>query len=214
MVADAESVVELHVEGVEAFVDETVFGDWFEDGGFEAGHSGLGVGEVVIAAGFAACDDGARNCGAECASLGGARDFHFAAEDVGVDLHEEGVLFCDAAAVYDFVDFDAVLFKPVDDGKGAEGGGFDEGAVNFFGACVEGLTEEEACEALVDEDCAVAVIPVECEEAGAAGVELCGLFGEGVVGAVCLAAGGDAVYEPVEDVTDGGLASFEAEIAG
>ena len=71
------------------------------------------------------------------------------------------------------------------------------------------LAEEQAGEALVDENGAVAVVPVEGEQAALAGL-LAGDFGAefAVRGAVALA---DDLDPPFEDVADGGLAGLDAE---
>ena len=47
----------------------------------------------------------------------------------------------------------------------AEGGGLDQGAVDLGRRGVQRLAEEQAGEALVDQDGAVAVVPVEGEQA-------------------------------------------------
>ena len=100
----------------------------------------------------------------------------------------------------------------LDDGARAEGGGLDEGAVDFGAGGVEGLAEEEAGEHGIDEDGAVAVVPVEGEQAARAGAGGGGLGGEcGVQGGVALA---DDLDPPFEDVADGGLAGLDAVEAG
>jgi len=73
---------------------------------------------------------------------------------------------------------------------------------------VQRLAEEQAGEPLVDEDGAVAIVPVEGEQAALAGL-LAGDFGAefAVRGAVALA---DDLDPPFEDVADGGLAGLDA----
>ena len=100
----------------------------------------------------------------------------------------------------------------LDDGARAEGGGLDERAVNFGAGGVEGLADEEAGEHGVDEDGAVAVVPIEGEQAARAGAGGGGFAGQlGVEGGVALA---DAFDPPFEDVADGGLAGLDAVVAG
>ena len=133
------------------------------------------------------------------------------AGDVGVDLYEERILFGDAAGADDAVDGDAVVAETFDDGAGAEGGGFDEGAVEFGLCRVERGAEGEAGEERIDEDGAVAVVPVEREQAGLAGLQFGGFCGED---GVEFGVAEHAFYEPLEDVADGGLAGFESVVAG
>ncbi len=213
----AEGVVELAVEGVEAGVAGVVGGDGMVDGVAEGAEGGLGLGDGVVASGGGTGGDGGEEGGAEGAGLVAAADLDGAAEDVGVDLHEGGVFDGEASGGDDFANGDAVGFEALDDGEGTEGGGFDEGAVDFVGGGVEGLAEDEAGEAGVGEDGAVAVVPVEGEEAGLAGLEggEGGLHGlEFGVGGGAVGIGDEVVDEPEEEVADGALAGFEAEVAG
>ncbi len=71
----------------------------------------------------------------------------------------------------DLADLDAVLPEALDDRQGAEGRGLDEGPVDLLGPRAERQADEEAGQPLVDEDGAVAVVPVEGEEARLAGLE-------------------------------------------
>lgn len=115
--------------------------------------------------GVCSADDGAEDGCAEGAGLRGAGDLDGAVGDVGVDLHDEGVFGSDAAAGDDVVDRDAVALDLVDDGECAEGGRFDEGAVEVSGRGGECFADDESGEEGIDEDRAVAVVPVEGEEA-------------------------------------------------
>src|SRR5690606_25633677 len=124
-------------------------------------HFALRGGEVRVRTG----EDGGGEGGAEGAGLRGAGDQHGAAGDVGVDLHEHRVFLRDAAGADDAVDGHAVFFEAFDDGAGSEGGGFDESAVEFGLRGVERGAEGEAGEERIDEDGAVAVVPVEGEQA-------------------------------------------------
>lgn len=207
----AEGVVDGEVELIDFVVDGVGLGVGGVGDGFESGHSGLGGGEVWVAAGGGACDDGGGDSSSEGAGLVGAGDAHLVIGDVGVDLHEHGVFVCDAAGADDGMGLDAELLEAFEDGASAEGGGFDEGAVDFCAGGVEGLAEEEAGEALVNEDIAIAVVPVESEEAGLSGFKFFCFSGElGMESRVALT---DALDPPAEDVADGGLAGFDAEEA-
>jgi hypothetical protein len=109
-------------------------------------------------------DDSAGYGRAQGAGLGRAGDLHLLPRDVGVDLHDERILFGDAAAVADLIDGDAVLLMPPDDGQGAEGGRFDERPVDLLGPRPERLADEKSGKPLIDEDRPIAVVPVESEE--------------------------------------------------
>ena len=187
----AEGVVELPVEGVELEVDLVARGVRLEDRPLDPAHGGLGLGERLVAAALAAGDDGPGHGRAQGAGLGRAGDLHLQAGDVGVDLHDQRVLLGDAAAVDDVADLDPVLLEAPDDGQGAEGRGLDEGPVDLLGLGVERQADEEAGQALVDEDGPVAVVPVEGEKARFAGLEGGGLAGQGGVGALLRPAGLD-----------------------
>ena len=109
-------------------------------------------------------DDCAKDSGPKGASLGGSGHFDRAIEDVGIDLHDERALFSDSSAGDDFCDAYTKFHHTVNDFEGSESGGFDSCSVNFCGGGVEGLTDEKSREEGVDEDCAVAIVPVESEE--------------------------------------------------
>jgi hypothetical protein len=79
-------------------------------------------------------------------------------------------------------------------------------------AGVEGEAEDEAGELGVDEDGAVAVVPVEREQAGGAGPEGIGLLLE--LRELRMAGAAGVGDEPVEDVADRGLAGLDAVVAG
>ena len=186
-----EGVVELPVEGVELDVDLVARGVGLEDRPPDAAHGGLGLGERLVPAALASGGHGPGHGRAQGAGLGRAGDLHLQAGDVGVDLHDQGVLLGDAAAVDDVADLDPVLLEAPDDGQRAEGGGLDEGPVDLLGLRVQGQADEEAGQALVDEDGPVAVVPVEGEEARFAGPEGGGLPGQRGVGALLRSAGLD-----------------------
>lgn len=200
------------VEGVQLCVDGLVFGNGMEDEVAGGGDLLLEVADGVDARG-----GGTEDGGTEGAGLLGLADFHGLAKHVCVDLHEGMIFDGEAAGVDDFVNGDAVFFDALDDGEGAEGGGFDVGAVDFVGLGVEGLAEEEAGELDVNEDGAIAVIPVEGEEARGTGFLGGHSFfhgGEFFADGGAVAFGDDVVDEPEEEVADGALAGFDAVETG
>ena len=58
----------------------------------------------------------------------------------------------------------AELLEAIDDRQRAEGGGLDQRPVNLCRRRVQRLTEQQAGEPRIDEDGAVAVVPVEREQ--------------------------------------------------
>ena len=208
----AEGIVQGAVEGVELGIDGDVFGDglihFFPDG------SDFGL-QVLPAA--SAGGHGSKNGGTKGAGLLALADFHGLADDVGVALHEGGVFDAEAAGVDDFVDLDAVVFDALDDGEGSKSGGLDVGAVDLVRFGVQGLAEKQAGEADIDEDGAVAVVPVEREQARGAGFfAFHGFFhgDEFFADAAAVAVGDEMIDEPEEDVADGALAGLDAVVAG
>lgn len=210
-VGGAEGVVKGFVESVKLLVDGDVFGNGVVDFFADGGHAGLQVGDGVGSGG-----GGTEDGGSEGAGLFAAADFHGAVDDVGVDLHHGFVFDGEAAGVDDFLDGDAVLFDSIDDGEGSKGGGLDVGAVDFVGFGVEGLADEQSGQARVDQDGAVAVVPVEGEEAAGTGFLIGDGFAHGgkffVVGAA-VGFGDEVIDEPQEDVADGALAGLDAVVA-
>ena len=204
--------MQLTVDRVEIGVDLGGLLIGLKDGAFHAGHGALGGGDVAMGA----ADDGAENRGAQRTGLGGTADLHRAIADVGVNLHDHRALLGDAAAVDYLLDFHAVFLDAVDDRQRAEGGRLDQGAVDLRGGGVQGLADQQAGEQGVDEDRAVAVVPIERDQAAFAGAELFGRHGEigDDVAAGRVGAGGQILGKPVEDVADGRLARFQAVHAG
>jgi hypothetical protein len=197
-VGRAESEVGLAVERVELLVGGV---------GFQLGVEGAVAGAELVLDGF----DGGEGFGGEHGEDAGAEaggdvggDEDGLAEDVGVDLIEDGIVLGDAAGVDDAVDRNAVLGEALEDDAGVEGGAFDGGEELVLSGVDEVPAEGDAAELGIDEDGAVAVVPGEAEEAGLSGtvaVEAFGEVGDGVAGA-----GGDGV----EDVAGGGEAGFDA----
>ena len=83
-------------------------------------------------------------------------------------LHEERVFFRNASAVDHLFHLHPAFLKTLDDGERSECSGFDEGAIDLRRGGVEGLAHEESGETLVDEDGAVAVVPVQGQESALA----------------------------------------------
>src|ERR1700722_18700731 len=118
MILQAEGVVKLQVEFIEALVD----GDFIGPGVvFDVGrdaHGFDGLGEIGVAAAFGAGDDRGGDCGAEGAGLGAAGDDDGAVHDIGINLHGERATGGDAAAIDDVFYGEAVLFEAFHDDAG------------------------------------------------------------------------------------------------
>ncbi len=69
---------------------------------------------------------------------------HRAAGHVRVDLHQQRVLFGDAAGAYDTVDRHPVLLDSLDDRARAERRRFDQGAIDFGRRGVERLADQQS----------------------------------------------------------------------
>ncbi len=110
------------------------------------------------------------------------------------------------------VDAHPVFLEALDDRARAEGGRLDQGAIDVGPRRIEVLPEEEAGQALIDQNGAVAVVPVEREKTGLART-LLRRFGRefGVQRGV---AAEDHLDPPFEDVADRRLAGLDAEEAG
>src|SRR3984885_10149394 len=111
---------------------------------------------------------GRTDCGAESACLTGAGDLDDAAGDVGIDLHEQRILLRDSAGAHNLVRRHAVLAEALDDRARPERRRLDQRAVDIGPRRRQILTEQQAGEALIDENGPIAVIPVEPQKAGLA----------------------------------------------
>ncbi len=108
----------------------------------------------------------------ECAALRGSGDTHFAASHVGVNLHEASgfsLRFPPEQTIR--FDGNAIVAEAFDDHACTESSGRDECAVDLGSRGVEGLADEQPGQPLVDENRAVAIVPVERHEAGLTGEE-------------------------------------------
>ena len=103
--------------------------------------------------------------------------------------------------------------KPVDDGQRAERGRLDERAVDLRRRGVERLPEQQARQPLVHQHRAVAVVPVQRQQARLARRQLRRRRAERLVRAGLLAERLDVVHEPVEDVAHRRLARLQPVIA-
>src|SRR5699024_5600164 len=103
------------------------------------------------------------------------------------------------------------------DGAGAEGGGFQQGAVDVLGAGGQGLTHDQAGQFVVHQHRPVTRMPVQGDQAvatdglgggqvGEVGVQVL-IVGGGLFGVGLRDTGGD---EPTEDVPDAALPGFVA----
>ena len=128
--------MELTVEAVELVVCSLVVGDGGVGDFLEACHRHAGG----IKVGVGSRNHGSGNSGAQSATLRGAGDSHFTTRDVGVNLHQEGVLFGNAAGADNAINGDVVFLEAFDDGAGSEGGGFNQSAIDFGWSRVEGLS--------------------------------------------------------------------------
>src|ERR1700722_1065411 len=104
------------------------------------------------------------------------------------------------------------MSKTLDNRARPERGRLDQRAVDICPCRVQVLTEQQTGKALVDENGAIAVVPVEPQKAGLAGTLLCGLGGQFSMQR-SVAAQND-LDPPFEYVADGRLASFDAEKTG
>ena len=111
--------------------------------------------------------DGAEECGPQGAGLFRGGDHQRHIEHIGIDLHQQGALHGQSSAGDDLFDGNAVLADAVDDHARAKGGRLDQRAVDFRRRGVERLSQQQPREARIGEDIAVAVVPVEREQAAA-----------------------------------------------
>src|SRR5690606_32147768 len=136
-------------------------------------------------------------------------DQHRLPDDIRVDLHEQIVLLGNAAAADDPVDSDAVLTQPLDDGARAKGCRLDEGAIHLGPRRVQRLPDDEPRKTRVDEDRAVAVVPVERQQSRRAWWHRCGFGAElRVQRLVALA---DALDPPLEQIANSRLPRLDAD---
>ncbi|OPZ92275.1 MAG: hypothetical protein BWY73_00870 [candidate division TA06 bacterium ADurb.Bin417] len=142
-------------------------------------------------------------------------------QDIAVNLHQERVLARDAAAGDHRADRNAAGFDLVDDHPGAEGGGLDQGPVDLLGTGPQGLPHQETGQPLVDQDRAVAVVPVQGQQPAGSRLQAGRLLRQPLLavpaggGRFALVAGRQKMAgEPGEDIPDPGLAGLQANQAG
>ena len=156
----AERIVQPPVQRVQFGVDLGMFLDRLVHRRLDAGHLSLRLLDLLVSP----ADHGPEDRGAQGTRLRRAADLHRPIADVGVDLHHERVLFGDAATVDHLLDLDAVFLKPVDDRQRAERRGFDQRPVDFGGRGVQRLPDQQAAQQRVDQNRAVAVVPVQGQQ--------------------------------------------------
>src|ERR1700722_11455190 len=150
--------------------------------------------------------------GAQRTRLTGAGDLHDAAGDVGVDLHEKRISLGDAASAHNLVGGHAILPEALDDRPRAERGRLDQRAIDIRPCRIKILTKQQAGEALVDENGAIAIVPVEPQKSALAWTPLRGLRAQ--LSMERSVATQNNLDPPFEYVADGRLAGFDAEETG
>ena len=116
-----------------------------------------------------------------------AADLDLTPGHIGVDLHQQFVLLGQTAAGHQLADRHAVLLEGIHDDARAVGGGFDQGAVDLLGPGRQGGAQQQAGQVHVHQDAAVAVPPVERQQAGFAGFQSGRLSPPAVGGCQCRA---------------------------
>ncbi len=174
-----------------------------------------------MAARLGAGGDGPEHRRAEGRCLVGGAQLERPAGDVGVDLHDQRALLGQAAAGHDLPDRHAVRLERLDDHPRPERGRLDQRPVDLLGGRGQRGADQQPAELGVDQDGAVAVPPVERQQARFARPEPGGLLLEEAVDVEAARAGlglvgaRDGVLdEPAEVVADAGLAGLVAEEAG
>ena len=112
---------------------------------------------------------------------------------------------------------DAVLFHALDDAQGSERRRLNEGTIDLVRLGVESLAQDQSGETRVDEDGAVAIVPIEGEEAclarlhdRKASLHLDEFFIHGRA----VGIGHEVIHEPEEDVPHGRLTCFDSVVPG
>ena len=206
----AERVVQLPVQAIQLVVHLPGAGFGRELRVALAHHGRLGRRERLIPAGGGAGRHGRRRRRAERRRLRGPGDDHRIPEDVGVDLHEQRILLGDAPAADDALHRHAERLQALDDGARPERRRLDERAVDVGAGRMERLAEDQAGQARVHEDRAIAVVPVERQQARLPRPEPRRARGQLLVQRGVAFA--DALDPPRQQVADGRLARFDAEV--
>src|SRR3954451_24277683 len=214
--AAAEVVVQRHVVLVEAVVELAAVLAGLVDVAADLAHRLGGGVDVVVRAG----GDGGVHRGAERRALVGVDEVQRPADDVGVDLHDHRVLE-QAAGDDELADVEPRLLERVDDHARAEGGRLDQRPVDVLRARRELQADDRAGQQVVDEDAAVAAVPIERDEPVLADALLTGELAqvavdvEAAVARRLVVARRHAVLdEPAEDVADAALTGLVAPQAG
>jgi hypothetical protein len=116
-------------------------------------------------------------------------------------LHEQRIFFRDATCADDAIDRYAIFANAFDDRAGSERGRFDQCAVNLGAGRVQGRASDKTGEALVHEDGAIAIVPIQREQPALSGREISSFLREfGVERGFALA---DSFDPPFENITNG-----------
>ena len=151
------------------------------------------------------------------AGLGRPADLHRPVADVGIDLHHQRVLLGDAAAVDHFLDLHAILLEAIDDRQRAERRGLDQRAIDLGSRRVQRLPDQQAASA-ADRPGSCGC---RCSSPGPAGrwrpaaaARLRASSGRADPRPWPCTRRSQMLDEPVENVTHGRLARFQAVHAG
>src|SRR3954468_15574098 len=156
----------------------------------------------------------------EGGALVGVDEVQRPADDVGVDLHDHGVLE-QPAGDDELTHLEPRLLERVDDHAGAEGGRLDERPVDVLRPRRELQADDRAAQQVVDEHAAVAAVPVERDEPVLADALLSGELAQVAVDVdaalarrVVVARRHAVVDEPAEDVAHAALPRLVAPQPG
>ena len=185
------------------------------------GHVLRGLEDGIVAAGLLARGHGPEHGRAQGARLLGSRHLELPPGDVGVDLHQQLVALRQTARGHDLLHGHAALLEGLDDDARAVSSGLDEGAVDFLRFGQQRGSQEHARQVHVHQHGAVAVPPIQGQQAALAWPQGGGLFLQQLMQVqpasqgLLLVRGGHAVlHEPGEVVADAGLPGLVAEEAG
>ena len=107
----------------------------------------------------------------------------------------------------------AVFLKTIDDRQRAKRRRLDERAINFRRRRVKRLADEQAGKPLVNQNGAVAIVPIQREQTGFARLQFRAAFVQAHVRQAFLPPRLDVIHKPVENIADRGLPGFQSEIS-
>ena len=200
--------IEVVVHGLTGLVGEVLVGP-------EPGHGGGGIDDVVVSPESGSGRDRGEHRGPEGRRLTGLGDPHRPPGYVGGQTHQESVLEWEATTGHDFLDRDPGVFERVDDDPGAEHGGLEQGPIDLPGLGSECEPHHEPGQVGVHQDRAIAVPPVEGDEARFPGSEAGRLvFQRSMFRLTRSGIGPQEVGEPGKHVSHRRLARLVPEHAG